>query len=376
MVSVSKEKYFMYKISVIIPIYNDEKYLSSCIEHIINQKIGFENIQLILIDDNSSDKSYSIALSYQQKFPNNIILQKLDINSGYGGKPRNIGIDIAEGKYLMFSDSDDFFAENAFEIMYNAIESKEADFIISNWNYADYDGKPWSKPVFDTEKFQDFKLAINDYTNSFYVMNSSMCNKIFNREFILKNKIRCLEDVPGEDTYFSMSAFLSSQNVYYIKDITYYYRQRDTSHKVTSVSWDCSKTFFHGMNIAYKETYNKFIEKNQIQFYRFLYARNMTYLLYRFIDSTKLTKEDRLELLAELRWFFKLSYTLKVPPCQKSLTILIDKIVIGEYADAIDICKIIAEIRTYLPEDTRYKMSKPYEQMYEEILKKQLKDGI
>ena len=70
----------------------------------------------------------------------------------------------------------------------------------------------------------------------------------------------------------------------------------------------------------------EFIEKNQIQFYRFLYARNMTYLLYRFIDSTKLTKEDRLELLAELRWFFKLSYTLKVPPCQKSLEIPLDDI--------------------------------------------------
>ena len=280
----------MYKISVIIPIYNDEKYLANCIDHVINQTIGFENIQLILIDDNSKDKSYEIAKSYKDKY-DNILLEKLTTNSGSGGKPRNVGINLAEGKYLMFSDADDFFDKKAFEVMYNAIEEKNADFIISNWQYASEDGTPWENPVFDTERFSNFKLDINDYDNSFYVMNSSMCNKIFNREFIEENKIRCLEDVPGEDTYFSMSAFLSAKIVYYIKDIIYYYRQRNTSYKTASVSWNCSMEFFKGMNIAYKKTYEKFVEKNQVQFYRFLYARNMTYLLYRFIDSGKLNNE-------------------------------------------------------------------------------------
>ena len=91
----------MYKISVIIPIYNDEKYLANCIDHVINQTIGFENIQLILIDDNSKDKSYEIAKSYKDKY-DNILLEKLTTNSGSGGKPRNVGINLAEGKYLMF----------------------------------------------------------------------------------------------------------------------------------------------------------------------------------------------------------------------------------------------------------------------------------
>lgn len=358
----------MYKISVVIPIYNDEKYLRNCIDHVVEQTIGFENIQLILIDDNSKDNSYEIAKEYADKY-DNVILEKLTANSGSGGKPRNVGIGKATGKYLMFSDADDFFSKDAFEVMFNAIEERNADFMISNWQYASEDGTPWEKPVFDAERFKNFKLDINDYNNSFYVMNSSMCNKIFNREFIEKNNIRCLEDVPGEDTYFSMSAFLSAENVYYINNIIYYYRQRNTSYKTASVSWDCSKEFFKGMNIAYKKTYDKFVEKNQVQFYRFLYARNMTYLLYRFIDSERLNDDDRLELLGELRWFFKLSYTLKVPACQKSLMILIKKIVDGDYAEAINICKIIGELRTYMPVDTRHKMSKPYEEMYKEILK-------
>ncbi len=357
----------MYKISVILPVYNVEKYLEECIKSVINQTIGFENIQLIIVDDCSKDKSYEIAQKYANKYENCISV-RLDEKSGSAGKPRNVGIELATGKYLMFSDPDDFFDLTAFEKMYNAIEEKEADFIIANWNYTDEDGTKWEKPVFDKDRFHNFKLSIHDYSDSFYIMNSSMCNKIFNKEFINKNNIRCLEYVPGEDTYFSMSAFLESKNVYYIEDIIYYYRQRNQTDSL-SVSWNCSGEFFRGMNIAYKALYQKFVEKDEIQYYRFVYARNMTYLLYRFVDSTLMTDDERIEILGDMRWFYKLSKTLNVPACQKSLSTLIDKIIAGEYKDVIDICNIIGEIRSFMPKDMKQKMSKPYAEMYEEMLK-------
>ena len=199
-------------------------------------------------------------------------------------------------------------------------------------------------------------------------MNSSMCNKIFNKEFIEKNEIKCLEGLPGEDTYFSMNAFLCANKIYYIPDIIYYYRQRNTKNKAASTSWNCSKEFFIGMNEAYKEIYSLFKEKGELEFYRFLYARNMTYLLYRFIDSTQLSDEDMLKLMEEMRWFFKLSEELNVPACQKSLMVLIDIIIKEKYEEALDICKIIAEMRSYMDVDVRHSMSKPYDKMYKEIL--------
>lgn len=362
----------MFKISVIVPTYNDEEYLRECIEHIIEQDIGFENIQLIIIDDQSSDNSYEVAMEYAKKYPNNIIVKKTDKNSNSGGRPRNIGIEYAKGKYLMFSDADDYFSYDAFSIMYKKIEEEQADIVIANWNYMAEDGKAWEKPVFDINRFKSFKLNLNDY-NSFWVMNSSMCNKIFNREFIKRNEIKCLEGLPGEDTYFTMNSFLCTEKMYYIPNIIYYYRQRNTKNKAASTSWNCSKEFFIGQNEAYKMTYELFLEKGQLQFYRFLYARNMTYLLYRFIDSTKLSDEDRLELMEKIRWFLNLSNTLKVPACQKSLMILINIIISEKYTQALDICKIIAEMRTYMDIDVRHSMSKPYEQMYKEILDKPLK---
>lgn len=356
----------MYKISVILPIHNVENYLRECVESIVNQTIGFENIQLIMVDDASTDNSFSIMKEYEEKYEN-VLLFHFDEKSGAAGKPRNKGIEMATGKYLMFSDPDDFFSLNAFEIMYNKIEEKNADFIIANWNYADEDGTKWEKPVFDADKFKEFRLSIEDYNDSFYIMNSSMCNKIFNREFVLKNNIKCLEYVPGEDTYFSMSAFIASENVWYTPNIIYYYRQRNGNSM--SVSWDCSANFFAGMNKAYKALYETFLENGRLKFYRFVYARNMTYLLYRFIDSTKLNDDERLEILADSRWFYKLSVTLKVPACQKSLGTLIDKIILGEYKDVIDICKILSEVRKFMPKDISKSMSKPNQEMYDEIMK-------
>ncbi len=363
-------------ISIVIPVFNDEMYLEKCINSIINQSFGIENIEIILIDDASSDNSFEIAKKYKKKYPDSFIIDKFDENSGSGGKPRNRGINLATGKYLMFSDADDFFDKDAFKVMYNAIESKNADFIISNWNYTDENGIPYSKPVFDEERFDEFKLSIKDYKDSFWIMNSSMCNKIFNREFILKNKIKCLECVNGEDSYFSDSAFLHSKNVYYIKDITYYYRQCNNINKAISNSYNCTKSFFDGMNIAYKSVYNLFLEFDEIEFYRYLYARNMTYLLYRFIDSEQLNEEERMQVLRDLKWFFELSRILKVPACQYSLSTLIDLIIDDKIIEAIKICNIISEIRKFIDPEVRKQMTKPTDKIYNEMLNNKLDKNI
>ena len=96
----------MYKISMIIPVYNAEKYLKRTINSIINQSIGFENIELILVDDNSQDNSKSIIEEYVAKYDNVIGIYSNE-NHGFPGFGRNKGIEIASAQYIMFSDNDD-----------------------------------------------------------------------------------------------------------------------------------------------------------------------------------------------------------------------------------------------------------------------------
>ena len=85
--------------------------------------------------------------------------------------------------------------------------------------------------------------------------------------------------------------------------------------------------------------------------------------------------DEKIEVLSEMRWFYKLSEELNVPACQKSLGMLINKIITGEYKDAIDVCSVITDIRSYMPKEIREQMSKPTHEFYEELLEKLKNDS-
>lgn len=125
---------YKYKISIIIPIYNTEIYLEDAINSVINQTIGFENIQLILVNDGSVDNSEKICLKYKNLY-NNIIYLKQE-NRGVSSA-RNNGLKYVEGKYVNCMDSDDKWEKDALLYMYNFMEKNysEIDFVSARLKY-------------------------------------------------------------------------------------------------------------------------------------------------------------------------------------------------------------------------------------------------
>ena len=123
----------MYKISVIVPVFNVEDTLQNAFDSILNQSIGFENLEVIFVDDKSTDKSADIIKEYSKKY-NNVKSVILDENSGFAGKPRNIGIENATAPYLMFLDPDDIFLEDACEILYDNINKNNLELVSGNYN--------------------------------------------------------------------------------------------------------------------------------------------------------------------------------------------------------------------------------------------------
>lgn len=356
----------MYKITVTIPIYNAEKYLRDLLESIISQTMNFREIEVIMVDDLSTDTSREIMDEYSQKYEN-FISVKLNKNHKIAGTARNEGVKRARGKYLMFADSDDFLTNDACEVMYQAMEEKNADFINANYINADQDGNIWKVPIFDYQKYPDFKLSITDYDKSFFILNSSVCNKIFRKSFVLENDIKFLEGVPGEDAYFTTSCFMKSKNVHYLSKVIYCYRQRNTTNATKSVSFYCSKDYFDRINRAYRAIYENFKNNGHMRFYRYTYAKNMSYMLYKFIDSTVISDEERVQVLKDMHWFYELSVTLKVPAAQTCQTMIINKILEEDYEEAVNYCKIVADIRSYLPKEIRESLSRPDSKMYQEI---------
>ncbi|MBO5179734.1 MAG: glycosyltransferase [Clostridia bacterium] len=346
-------------ISIVVPIYKVENYLRECVESIKNQT--YPNLEIILVDDGSPDNCGKICDELALEDNRIKVIHK--VNGGLSDA-RNAGIDVATGEYIMFIDSDDLMELTACEKLITEIKNKNAQMVIGNYIYVNDDGSSWSKEVFSKEKYKNFKLDIKDYRDSFFVMNSAVWNKIYRLDFIRENNMKFIVGIPGEDAPFTTLYFIKSNDVYYINDIVYKYRQRGDT---TSISNNCDLKYFKGISVAYKHIYNNFNDNNELGFYRFFYAKSMTYMLYKFIDSIKMSDDERIDALTEMRWFYKLSKELNVPACQESLSIIIDKIIEGRYREVIDICKVIADVRKFMTAEEREKMSKPNREMYDNM---------
>lgn len=112
----SEKKHFL--ISVVIPVYNTEEYLDECMESVINQSLGFDKIQVILVNDGSTDNSSNMCEKYREKYPGNVVYISKE-NSGVSSA-RNAGLEVANADLITFLDGDDKWSENAFEIAYKA----------------------------------------------------------------------------------------------------------------------------------------------------------------------------------------------------------------------------------------------------------------
>lgn len=154
---------------------------------------------------------------------------------------------------------------------------------------------------------------------------------------------------------------------YYIKDVVYYYRQRNTKKGNLSISYNCSIDYFKGINKTYKIVYQNFKKNKQFDFYRYYYAKRVSYILYKFVDSTVLTDKERIKILKEMKWFYDIKKDIKPPMTSNTLDIITDIIINGEYEQAINYCKILAEARAYMSSEKRERMARPDYSKYKKI---------
>ena len=237
------------KISIIVPVYNSEEYVRKTIESLTKQTL--KEIEIILVDDGSKDSSGLICDEYAKNDERIVVVHRL--NAGQA-QARNYGIDIAKGKYIMFLDADDMYEENTCEIMYNLAEEQKVDYVSANYIMIDENDVKRPKPAFDTEKYTEFELKLNDYTKAFFVMNSTPWNKIYNLEFLNKNKIRFDVNPPSEDDYFTTLCYMKANKGYYTNKVIYDYR-----YNPNSTSNKCDKVYFEKQNAVYKAIYNNFV---------------------------------------------------------------------------------------------------------------------
>lgn len=288
----------MYKISVIIPIYNVEEFLEEAIQSVLKQTMKQEEIEIILIDDCSTDNSGKIAKEYEQKYEN-IKYYSLPQNSGMAGKPRNIGVEMAKGKYIMFLDPDDFYVPDACEKMYDCIEKQKVEFVTSNLKDVDIQGKDLGHIHIDLELYPNQYITIRNSKQALKVLKHSCPVKIIKRDFLLKNHICFLEGVPAEDAYFTSKMFLIAKEAYYQAEPIICYRRR--------ISGNLSETnclnvrFFQRMIKANQEIYRLFQEYQEDTYYQYYYVDTILYLLRKLILAQEMKREEKVQILFEMQ---------------------------------------------------------------------------
>lgn len=229
-------------LSVIVPFYNSEKYFSECLKSVINQTL--KNIEIILIDDCSTDGSAEIAQKYANK-DKRIKILKHNKNKGQG-EARNTGLEIAKGKYIGFLDSDDYLATDIFE---KAVCKAEDTAAI---------GVSFNVYLFDENKIKDFINLPDDIFIDKIIEGTVMWSAIYDRSFIQReiNLTFPKNRNVGQDSYFHQifqaEGAKRKKNRVHIKDFGYYYR--DTTGSTTKQS---------GRVITYIQTYNDLLKEAQ-----------------------------------------------------------------------------------------------------------------
>lgn len=206
-------------ISVIVPIYNVEQYLDECITSIVNQT--YTNLEIILINDGSTDRSRIICEKFRLKDKRIIVIDSKNLG---GGSAKNIGLNNCKGEYIVFVDSDDYIENNMLEKLYNAMNIYKVDIVQCNI-YLLYKNKLRKKreisksKSLSTEEF--LKMTCKDWT--YYVIY----NKLYKKSLI--KEIRFPEGTIIDDEYFTYEVISNAKSIFEIDECMYYYRQRKGS---------------------------------------------------------------------------------------------------------------------------------------------------
>ena len=211
------------KISVILPVYNVEQFLPKCLESIISQTLN--DIEIICVNDNSTDKSSHILERYKQKDPRIKILHQ---QNSWAGVARNLGMEHSIGDYLIFLDTDDFFDPYLLEETHKRITEQDADIVIYrvqtyNQNTNKYTNAHWAfRREYIPQKDPFSYLDMPDYIfNSF---QNWPWNKMFRRKFIMENNIRFQPLKRTNDLLFTCTALILAKRITLLDKNLVFYR--------------------------------------------------------------------------------------------------------------------------------------------------------
>lgn len=248
------------RISVIIPVYNTEKYLEKCLNSVISQSL--EEIEIIVVNDCSSDNSLKIIKKYIQK-DNRIILINKKENEGVS-EARNSGIKIARGEYILCVDGDDWIEKDCLKELYEMAKKNEAEIVVSDF-YLDYGNKNVVYQIDQENRMQTFFKKEDAIKNIFSGKGfPSIWNKLVKREIYEKNNIKFPTNISmGEDLLTVLSLIYSSTKIIKLNKAYLHYIQnpKGATKEYRYKALEDIYYVLRKIDSLFKEEYREFVEK-------------------------------------------------------------------------------------------------------------------
>ena len=241
----------MSKVSIIMPVYNAERYLREAIESVLRQT--YTNFELLLINDRSSDNSVAICKEYEENDPR-IVLLKNDSESHGPGPTRNIGLDHASGEYILFLDADDWLEDRLLQCAVDRMQETNADIVQFGVIYERSDGSHSEQFYWKGKQLLTRDEIKNDIVNFWQNKNESLWLHLFRREPI--RRIRFNDAINGEDFCYVMDAMCHVEKIAYIPGAFYHYRhvEGSTCHRwlkdtirCREIIWNHQKKFLDSL---------------------------------------------------------------------------------------------------------------------------------
>lgn len=305
------------KVSIIVPVYNVEKYIGACLESLANQTL--KEIEVIIINDGSKDDSVQIAQKYVDKYNNFSIYHK---ENGGAGDARNYGVGIASGEYITFLDSDDMLTQNACELLYEKAKQSNSDIVI---------GKPVWKRLDGTEEAVEYlaywfegDLSRNFKENSKIAIGFPVAtSKLFLSSLIKDNNI-VFPKIIGEDVVFSVLTYHYSNKITIINNVIYLRTDRNdyNNKSITQIfNSKAVKDRLYGVNLI-----SDFCKKNnlkEIQEQNLCQVLSINNILLRITDQAD--KQNAFNIFNE--FLLSMKYSDEKDCVSKILNIDCDKII-------------------------------------------------
>lgn len=282
-------------VSIVIPMYNVEKYIDACIWSL--RKQTYKNIEIIVVDDKSSDKSLHIARQHEKEdFRVKVYMHETNKKSG---TTRNTGMHMAHGNYIMFLDSDDLYPLDAVQNMVKAIEYSNANMVIGRMAWLKgNDIKPVEYIDYFINECKLFSSNLRNMPAEKWFLGS-VCNRIYQLDWIKEQNIFFDEGVFWEDVSFAINIWYRAKSIAYSPDIVYLRTERENADNPSiTQNYDMKKYLDRDhldrsiLNIFLKDCKNNPVLKKEVEIILSrIYYTTKTISLYRNDNIAKWTEE-------------------------------------------------------------------------------------